>query len=105
MLAIVLSFSVVSHAEAANRYWAGGASDRWELSTNWASVPKGAGGAGVPGAADTAILNNSGSSIRFATSSSYARFGDEPVAAQSNRPGRWRIWSATQSAALSLIAS
>ena len=58
-------FLVAFHAHAATYYWAGGASDRWELANNWASVPKGARGAGVPGVNDVAVLANSGGTVRF----------------------------------------
>jgi hypothetical protein len=52
-------------AHAANRYFVGGASDRWETAANWSATPRGAGGATIPGASDVAILSYSGTTVRL----------------------------------------
>jgi hypothetical protein len=62
---VFLSLLFFSHAHAADRFWAGGTSDRWESAANWASVQKGAGGAGIPTASDVAIFSFSGGTVRI----------------------------------------
>ncbi|PIQ76418.1 hypothetical protein COU78_06195 [Candidatus Peregrinibacteria bacterium CG10_big_fil_rev_8_21_14_0_10_49_24] len=54
-----------STAYAADRHWVGAVnnSDRWEDTNNWSTSPKGATGASVPGASDTAIFSYSGSTV------------------------------------------
>jgi hypothetical protein len=49
----------VSGAQAANRYWVGAGSN-WNNASNWSASSGGAGGAGVPVAADAVIFDNGG---------------------------------------------
>jgi hypothetical protein len=57
-------------AEAANRYWVGGAdSSRWERTQNWSTTSGGNGGASVPTAADVAIFDLHSSASGATTSS------------------------------------
>ncbi|TSC79980.1 MAG: hypothetical protein G01um101425_457 [Candidatus Peregrinibacteria bacterium Gr01-1014_25] len=58
-------FLNVPAASAANRFWVGGTSDRFESTTNWAAVPRGAGGQTIPGASDVAYFTHSGGTIRI----------------------------------------
>jgi len=64
---VLVSFFLVSHAYAADRFWVGSAngSDRFEDAANWSALPKGAGGASVPGASDVAIFSFSGSTVQI----------------------------------------
>ncbi|KKW36877.1 MAG: hypothetical protein UY85_C0070G0004 [Candidatus Peribacteria bacterium GW2011_GWB1_54_5] len=57
-------FLFTASAHAADRYW-GGTGDRWEDTTNWSALPKGATGASVPGASDTAIFSTSGTTVQI----------------------------------------
>lgn len=57
-------FLFTTSAHAADRYW-GGTGDRWENTTNWSALPKGATGASVPGASDTAIFSTSGTTVQI----------------------------------------
>lgn len=45
---------------AQNRYWVAGATGNWNDVANWSATNGGAGGASVPGAANTAIFNGNG---------------------------------------------
>jgi hypothetical protein len=64
LLSVALAVSsVAERASAATRYWAGGTSGRWEVTSSWASIPRGPGGASIPGANDLAILNFSGGTV------------------------------------------
>src|SRR3990167_10630638 len=56
---------IAERAEAADRHWVGGTSDRWESAANWASIPRGPGGQSVPGASDVAIFSFSGGTVRI----------------------------------------
>lgn len=58
---------MAEHASAATYYWVGtrNNSDRWETAANWSSLPRGAGGAGIPGTNDKAVLNFSGTTVRL----------------------------------------
>jgi hypothetical protein len=66
-LAFAALFFGAEHARAADRYWVGAAngSDRWEAAANWSLLPRGAGGATVPGYSDQAIFSFSGSTVRL----------------------------------------
>ncbi len=67
VIAIVTTFLDAPHAFAADRYWVGAAngSDRWETTANWSTLPRGAGGASVPGTSDQAIFSFSGNTVRL----------------------------------------
>lgn len=68
IITFLLSCLWVSSAQAADRFWVGaggGDDDRWEDTTNWSTLEKGAGGASVPGASDVAIFSASGTTVTF----------------------------------------
>ena len=66
-LALAFFFLGISHASAATYYWVGAAqgSTEWENGTNWSTDPRGAPGSTAPGAADTAILIYTGSTVQM----------------------------------------
>lgn len=73
-IGLALFFLMSVPAQAATYYWAGAATElgRWESATNWASIPKGPAGAGIPGASDTVVLFSSGAQVRIRSAVSIA---------------------------------
>lgn len=64
--AALFLFLSVPHAHAANLYWVGGTSDRFENASNWATQPRGSTHpAAYPGSSDLAILSYSGGTVRI----------------------------------------
>ncbi len=57
----VVATLIGSVAEAANRYWVAAASADWSNTANWSTTSDGSSGASVPGSADTAIFDGTGS--------------------------------------------
>ena len=51
---------MVSRVQAANRFWVAAAAGNWSNPANWSLTSGGAGGVGVPGAADAVTFNNGG---------------------------------------------
>ncbi|MBL7897859.1 MAG: hypothetical protein JNJ99_04940, partial [Crocinitomicaceae bacterium] len=56
LLGLIICFS--TKIQAANLYWVSASASNWNNAANWATVPVGPGGAGVPGVADVAIFTN-----------------------------------------------
>jgi len=57
-LSLLLFLSIITFSQ--NRFWVAGAAGNWNDPANWSTTSGGAGGASVPGAANTAIFNASG---------------------------------------------
>lgn len=58
ILMLFLSVSIVTLSQ--NRFWVAGSAGNWNDPANWSTISGGAGGASVPGAANTAIFNANG---------------------------------------------
>lgn len=70
MLGLLLFFFLPSMASAANRYWVGavaGCDGTWADADCWAATSNGAGGAGVPGAADDVFFDGVGNGASNST--------------------------------------
>lgn len=63
LITVILSCSyiITNPAHAANKYWIASVTANWNSSANWSLSSGGAGGAGVPGAADVANFDGNGS--------------------------------------------
>jgi hypothetical protein len=55
-----LAFFGLFSLQAQNRFWVAAGAGNWNNTANWSTTNGGAGGASVPGAANTAIFNGNG---------------------------------------------
>lgn len=72
IVVLAIALFLVPKAHAANRYWVGAANDRFEKSSNWSTMTRGAGGASVPTSSDVAIFTYSGGTVRLRSAVSVA---------------------------------
>jgi len=68
--ATAISLCTIAPASAATLYWRSTGSDRWELATNWSTIPRGTGDGTVPTASDVAVLSFSGSTAHIRSNAS-----------------------------------
>ncbi len=60
ILLFVLLTTIVSHLQAANRFWVAASAGNWNNTANWSATSGGAGGASVPVAGDVVTFDNGG---------------------------------------------